>query len=199
MGRRRSFAHNPRLLLIPALVLCSCSRPAATVPDSPKTARITQFYAREPVLPRGEKTMLCYGVENAKTVRIQPPVDRVWPAISRCFDIGPSAATTYTLTAEGEDRQPVTQSLTVQIGSALPKIIEVVVSSLSVHAGEEIRVCYKVKNAKSVKIAPGMLLNVPTPEHGCIVDKPAKTTTYTVKASNAEGMTDTERATVNVR
>ena len=199
MGRRRSSAHNSLVLLIPALVLCSCSRPAATVPEPAKTARITQFYALEPMLPKGEKTMLCYGVENAKAVRIRPPVERVWPAISRCFDIEPSTATTYTLTAEGEDRQPVTQSLTVQIGSALPKIIEVVVSSLSVHAGEQVRVCYKVKNAKSVKISPGTLVNVPTPEHGCVVDKPAKTTTYTVTALNAEGISDTERATVTLK
>jgi len=163
------------------------------VPDVSKTARIAQFYAREPAVPKGEKTVLCYGVENAKTVRIEPPVDRVWPAISRCFDIAPSTATTYTLTAEGEDKQPVTKSVTVQIGSALPKIIEVVVNSLSIHPGEEVRVCYQVKNAKSVKIEPG------TPEHACVVDKPKKTTTYTVTASNAEGATDTERVTVTVR
>jgi len=56
-----------------------------------------------------------------------------------------------------------------------------------------------VKTAKSVKIAPGTLVNVPTPEHGCVVDKPVKTTTYTVTASNADGITDTERATINVR
>jgi len=31
------------------------------------------------------------------------------------------------------------------------------------------------------------------------VDKPKKTTTYTVTASNAEGMTDTERVTVSVK
>jgi len=157
------------------------------------TARITQFYAREPAVPKGGKTVLCYGVQNAKTVRIEPPVDKVWPALSRCFDIAPSAVTTYTLTAEGEDKQPVAQSVTVQIGSALPKIIEVVVNSLSVHVGEQVRVCYKVTNAKSVTVTPG------TPEHGCVVDKPKKTTTYTVTASNAEGATDTERVTVTVK
>ncbi|HEY6391136.1 MAG TPA: hypothetical protein VIX89_07660 [Bryobacteraceae bacterium] len=191
MGRRRTIAHHSRILLTSVLLLCSCSHP--TVRDASKTARITQFYARDPAVPRGEKTVLCYGVENAKTVRIQPPVDKVWPAISRCFDIAPSTATTYTLTAEGEDKQKVTQSVTVQIGPAPPKIIEVVVNSLSVHAGELVRVCYKVKNAKSVKVEPG------TPEHGCVVDKPKKTTTYTVTASNAEGITDTERVTVSVK
>jgi hypothetical protein len=193
MGRRRTGAYHSRLLLTSVLLLCSCSHPAATVQDTSKVARIIQFYARETTVPKGEKTVLCYGVENAKTVQIEPPVDKVWPAISRCFDIAPSTATTYTLTAEGEDKQPVTKSATVQIGSALPKIIEVVVNSLSVHPGEQVRVCYKVKNAKSVKIEPG------TPDHGCVVDRPKKTTTYTVTASNTEGATDTERVTVSVK
>jgi hypothetical protein len=199
MGRRRTRAHHSRVLLTSVLLLCSCSHPTPTVRDASNTARITQFYAREPAVPKGEKTVLCHGVENAKTVRIEPPVDKVWPAISRCFDIAPSAVTTYTLTAEGEDKQPVTRSVTVQIGAALPKIKVVVVSSLSVHAGEQVKVCYVVKNAKSVKIAPGTLVNVPTPEHGCVVDKPAKTTTYTVTASNADGITDTEHATISVK
>jgi len=193
MGRRRTCTRNSRVLLTSVLLLGSCSHPAATVRDASKTARITQFYARESAVPKGEKTVLCYVVENAKTVRIEPPVDKVWPAISRCFEIAPSAATTYILTAEGEDKQSVTKSVTVQIGSALPKIIEVVVNSLSVHAGELVRVCYKVKNAKSVKIEPG------TPDHGCVVDKPRKTTTYTVTAYNTEGATDSERVTVTVK
>ncbi len=56
MGRRRAGAHHSRvvrtvLILIPGLFL-SCSRPAATVSDASKTARITQFYAREPLLPQ---------------------------------------------------------------------------------------------------------------------------------------------------
>jgi hypothetical protein len=199
MGRRGTGAHHSRVLLTSVLLLCSCSHPAATVRGASRTARITQFYARDPSVPKGEKTVLCYGVENAKTVRIEPAVDKVWPAISRCFEIAPSTATTYTLTAEGEDKQPVTRSVVVQIGSALPKIKVVVVSSLSVHAGEQVKVCYVVKNARSVKIVPGTLVNVPTTEHGCVVDKPAKTTTYTVTASNADGITDTEHATVIVK
>ncbi len=148
MGRARTGAYNSRvlrsLILAPILFLCSCSRPAATTSDAGKAARITQFYAREPALPKGEKILLCYGVENAKTVRIDPPVDKVWPALSRCFDVAPSTPTTYALPAEGEDGQPVTKSVTVQIGSALPKIIEVVVNSLSVHAGEQVSVCCSI-------------------------------------------------------
>jgi hypothetical protein len=77
--------------------------------------------------------------------------------------------------------------------------IEVVVNSLHIHAGEQVNVCYKVRNAKRVMIVPGDAVNVLTPEHGCVADKPLKTTTYTLTASNTEGIKDTERVTVTVK
>ncbi len=49
---------------------------------------------------RGESAQLCYGVSNAKTVTISPPVGDVWPSMYRCLDISPKTDTTYTLTAE---------------------------------------------------------------------------------------------------
>ena len=165
-----------------------------------KTARITQFYARDPVLPLGEKTVLCYGVDAAKTVSLSPAADKVWPSFSRCFEIAPDKATTYTLTAEGQDEAPVSKSVTVEVGPPLAKIIEVSVNSLTVTPGAQVSVCYKVKNAKSVKVVPGRILNLGlTPEHGCVIDKPRTTTTYTVTAFNANGATDTEHVTVRVR
>ena len=89
----------------------------------------------------------------------------------------------------------------MKIGAALPKIIEVSVNSVNVHPREQVTVCYKVKNASAVKVAPGRILNtgVLTPGHGCVTDAPLKTTTYTVTATGADGKTDTEHVTVNVR
>ena len=46
--------------------------------------KILMFYANPPVVSRGEKTLLCYGVSNATAVRIEPNVEGVGPAISRC-------------------------------------------------------------------------------------------------------------------
>ena len=75
--------------------------------------RILQYYAREGVLKRGESTLLCYGVLNAATVRIEPPLDGVYPAMNRCLEISPSQTTSYTLTAEGPKGPPATASLKV--------------------------------------------------------------------------------------
>src|SRR5712692_3070874 len=44
--------------------------------------KILSFYATPGVMPRGDKALLCYGVVEAKTVRIEPKVDGVWPSIS---------------------------------------------------------------------------------------------------------------------
>src|ERR1035438_1682905 len=51
--------------------------------------KILQFYAREGNLTEGSPTVLCYGVLNARAVRIDPPVEGVSPALSRCVEIAP--------------------------------------------------------------------------------------------------------------
>src|SRR5437870_5809249 len=66
-GARRSRSVLAVLIIVAAILLPGCtSSPAGskTKPeaDSSKTASITQFYARDPQLPKGEKTVLCYGV-----------------------------------------------------------------------------------------------------------------------------------------
>ena len=78
--------------------------------------KILMFYANPPVIRSGEKTLLCYGVSNATAVRIEPNVDGVGPAISRCVEAHPRADTTYTLTAEGpaNSRETGTVAVTVK-------------------------------------------------------------------------------------
>jgi hypothetical protein len=61
---------------------------------------ILQFYASPGVIRRGETAQLCYGVSNAKTVRLEPESGAVWPSFSRCIDVRPAQDTTYTLTIE---------------------------------------------------------------------------------------------------
>jgi len=61
--------------------------------------QIVAFYASPAVVRRGEESMLCYGVSNAKSVTLEPPADAVWPAQERCLNVTPSKTTTYTLTA----------------------------------------------------------------------------------------------------
>ena len=63
----------------------------------------------------GGKTPLCYGVVNADSVRLEPPVEKVWPSLSRCFDVSPSGTTRYTLTAEGADHKTVSESIEIAV------------------------------------------------------------------------------------
>src|SRR4051794_3795654 len=160
--------------------LAGCSRPAPRPePKAAAPVRITQFYATAPRLGKGEKGLLCYGVENAKTVWLSPPRRELSAALTRCVEIEPAATTTYTLTAEGAGGN-VSQDVTVSLGPAKVHIVEVQVSSLEVKKGDPVSICYKVSNAKSVRIE-----GLTAPSSGmpnCAVDSPKRTTTYTVRA-----------------
>jgi hypothetical protein len=72
---------------------------------------ILRFYASPASISRGDESELCYGVSNAKTVSISPPVGDVWPAFSHCVSIRPRKTTTYTITiadAAGNTRSSTT-------------------------------------------------------------------------------------------
>jgi hypothetical protein len=183
-----------------ACLLASCSKPSPAPPPKSESlpAKITQFYASPPAIGRGEKTLLCYGVENAKAVTLAPGNQTLSAALSRCIDVTPAETTTYTLTAEG-DGPAAKQETTVTVGAAKPpgvKIIEVKVSSLDLKRGEPLSICYKVSNAKSVKIDPAVPPSNMNPN--CGIAHPERTTTYTVTAVGAGGDQDQERVTVKV-
>jgi hypothetical protein len=80
-----------------------------------KTLKILQFYTSGGEINAGRKALLCYGVVNATAVRLDPPVESVWPAVSRCFEVTPSKTTRYTLTAEGADHATVSESVEVVV------------------------------------------------------------------------------------
>ena len=80
-----------------------------------KDLAIQNFYAVPGVARRGEPVELCYGVANAKTVKLEPQSNPVWPSYSRCVDVTPSKTTTYTLTIADAAGNTKTQSLEVKV------------------------------------------------------------------------------------
>ena len=80
--------------------------------------RILQFRASVGALMQGETAQLCYGVENAKLVRIAPVAAHVLPATNRCMEIGPRHTTHYTIMAVGFDGSVATRSLTLPVQTA---------------------------------------------------------------------------------
>jgi hypothetical protein len=78
-----------------------------------KELAIQMFYASPGAIHRGESTQLCYGVANAKTVKLEPQSNPVWPSSSRCVEVAPAKTSTYTLTIE--DAQGNTKSQTLEV------------------------------------------------------------------------------------
>lgn len=74
---------------------------------------ILNFYVAPNLIRPGEQTQLCYGVSNAKEVRLDPPAGAVWPSSARCVYVSPRKDTTYTLTAV--DAQGITKTATAAV------------------------------------------------------------------------------------
>jgi hypothetical protein len=92
-----------------------CKHQAAPPPDYGSEVKILQFYAAPSVVAKGRQAILCYGVANAKTVRLEPAAEAVWPSLNRCLYVAPQRDTRYTLTAEGADGKRVTESIEIKV------------------------------------------------------------------------------------
>jgi hypothetical protein len=189
-------------IIAAAAILGACSgtkeSPAPAKQPATLAVKITQFYATNPKSAKGEQELLCYGVENAKSVWLAPPKQELSPALSRCIEVKPEGNTTYTLTAQGEAGEQVSQDVTVTLGSARVHIVEVRISALEIPRGDPVSICYKVQNARSVRIQPAGFEGGPRNE-GCTIQHPVQTTTYVVTATGAGGDTDREQVTVKIR
>jgi hypothetical protein len=80
-----------------------------------KELAIQNFYATPGAIRRGETVQLCYGVANAKTVKLEPQSNPVWPSYSRCVDVTPTKSTTYTLIIADAVGNTKTQTLEVKV------------------------------------------------------------------------------------
>jgi len=77
--------------------------------------KILAFNATPGYLHPGEKATLCYGVSNAKAVKIDPDVKDIWPSMNRCVEIAPKKDTVYTITADDGNGHTQSASMTVKV------------------------------------------------------------------------------------
>jgi hypothetical protein len=194
------------------LALTGCSSPPPQKVEKPAEAapapKITQFYASPPEIGKGQRAQLCYGVEGAAKVELEPAVEAVWPALSRCLEVRPNVSVTYTLTALNAAGQSVTQKAKLEVGPPRPgnaqsgggsRMLQAVTADkLQVKPGEQVTICFAARHATEVAITPGPGVQ-PSAERGCFTDKPTRTTAYKVVAKGDAGQTDTEQVTVKVR
>ena len=203
MNERTLTNASPLAGLVPvlAVVLTACGDARAPVPAAapPPAAKITQFYSSTPRVSKGEPATICYGVENAVAVRIEPPVDELHPALARCIQFQPAGRTKYTLMARGKGGDEVSQSLSLQLTGARPKFLDLKINAQEVKAGELVSFCFQAENATSVRGGPGRFVKGGVPNGDCLHDQPAATTTYRLTITGADGMTDSDQITVHVK
>jgi hypothetical protein len=77
--------------------------------------KINSFYASPGILAPGEKADVCYGVSNAKSLKLDPPVADVYPALTHCIQVSPHKDTEYTLTAFDAAGHSVTESFILRV------------------------------------------------------------------------------------
>lgn len=80
-----------------------------------KELAIQSFYASPGAIHKGDSVQLCYGVANAKTVKLEPQPNPVWPSYARCVSVSPTKSTIYTLTIGDAAGNVQTQSLEVKV------------------------------------------------------------------------------------
>lgn len=196
--------------IIPALLAILCAgcgapsvqqKPTLYVTDQP--AKITAFYTRDVLVTEGASTVLCYGVSNAKSVRLDPPVESVSPSLNRCIEVRPKAETRYTLTAEGGFGQSVSESVTIRVGadqSTLPRITSFQIDGKQKdYAGQTVfTLSFGVQNAVEVSIDPPAFPPLHGAPTGQFSVKPDKTTTYTLTVTGKNGHLARQQLTVEV-
>ncbi len=205
---------SPKLLfeilpVVLALLLAGCggeTSPRAPVRKPPKEpVKITHFYASRGTLTRGEETMICYGVENADKVTIDPKIRVLQPGFNRCFSFAPAKTTIYTLTAIGAGGQ-TTEKLAVQVlpprkkqakPATPPLITTFVADRTSVAKGARVTLCYALENVATVAIDPPVLALEPVGR--CFTVTAEKTTTYRLRATGKQGQTEQRELTITVR
>lgn len=168
------------------------------LPPSGSTVRILQFYASPVELTAGQEGILCYGVQNARSVRLDPAVDELKPAWNRCLAITPEHDTTYTLRAEGFDGAEATASFQLKVNPAPPYILFVALSDRVVNRGHPLTMCYGVTHATAARLDPIGYRLAPI-EKACVRLYPPRTTDFTLVASDNGGRTDREKFRITVK
>jgi len=173
-------------------------RTSAGVADRGTDLKILSFYATSGEIRDGDREILCYGVQNAKSVRMEPPVEELRPALTRCVSVEPHANMRYRLIAEGLDGGLAEASFEVRVKPALPYILFFAVSHKEIQRGDAVTMCYGVAHANSVELQPIGWQLAPIASN-CARFYPKISHNYTLVAHGTEGLTDKERFRVGVR
>jgi hypothetical protein len=165
-----------------------------------KELKILHFYAAEGYIIEGQRVSICYGVLNAKSVRMEPPLDGVGVSLNRCVQDAPQVDTMYTLSAVGMDGSVASESFLIQTrpdAELLPVITRFqLLRSYDDPARKVYLLSFETRNAYKVSIEPAVfptLMGAPT---GRFYVSPERTTTYTLTVADKKGRSVSQKLTV---
>ncbi|MCU1293237.1 MAG: hypothetical protein JWP08_2087 [Bryobacterales bacterium] len=77
--------------------------------------KFTTLEASDAEVRPGQTTQLCYGVVNATSVKIDPPIEQIKPSSRHCMEIAPKKTTAYTVTASDAKGNSKSLTLTIRV------------------------------------------------------------------------------------
>jgi hypothetical protein len=165
--------------------------------------KILQFYAREATLTEGDRSVICYGVINARSVKIEPPVEGVSVSPNRCVEVAPERDTRYTLTAEGNDGHTISESFVFPVKpdvATLPRITSFRIDSHKPdYRGRQVfSISFGAQNPVTIDIDPPVFPTLHGAPNGRFYVAPEKTTTYTLTVTGKRGHKAQQQLTVEV-
>ncbi|MBN9663473.1 MAG: hypothetical protein J0H49_35060 [Acidobacteria bacterium] len=167
--------------------------------DPAKGLGIINFYAYPGAIAEGETTSVCYGVMNAKAVKVDPPVTELSPSFNRCFEVSPERTTRYTLTAEDAKGRTLSRSFDLIVApepALAPRIRYFRVRESKVDRGDTVHLlCFATSNATLVEVDPPAF-QASQILQGCFYAVPKQPVTYTLTASGTFGRKVTRHLTV---
>ncbi len=164
--------------------------------------RILQFYSPTGDLMEGDHTTICYGVVNARAVRMEPAADGVGVSLNRCVPVSPEQDTRYTLIAEGRDGSIVSESFVIRTHPdpyTLPNIKNFrIMRALNDRGGAVFSLTFQAENAEEIHVDPRVFPALHGAPYGQFYVAPEKTTTYTLTAVGRKGRQVSQTLTVEV-
>ncbi|MCW5963909.1 MAG: hypothetical protein KIT83_07715 [Bryobacterales bacterium] len=190
---------------------CASEKPTVeTAQPKPQPAKILFFYPGQESVSPGDQAQVCYGVENATSVRLEPPLAEIRPLSNKCVWLTPKATTELTLVATGEDGVEVSEQLTVTVKAGSPASTRVAPSvesaglietftatTTTVPSGGGATICYVLSGPATLRMSPAQG-DLGSDLKKCVLVRPKQTTTYTLRAT-AGGSTDTASVTIRVQ
>jgi hypothetical protein len=167
---------------------------ANTTVTTQRALQVVRFSATPSQIAAGQSSTLAWNVTNATSVSISGVGSGL--NAQGTATVSPTQTTTYNLTATGAGGQSITASVTVTVGASKPAIIRFTAAPTNINQGQSSLLSWTTTGASTVTINNGVGT---VPVNGSKSVSPSTTTTYTLTATGADGVTSvTAAVTVTV-